>query len=72
MAAERTYDVRLTGWEDLTKAKAISLDVVHESYTNLTVSDFEKLVDKDAVLVDVKSTLNREQFANNDIQVWRL
>ncbi len=72
LEAEEEYGVKLTAWEDLPKAQAIILAVVHESYIALTVSDFEKLMDKDAVLVDVKSTLDREQFANNDIQVWRL
>lgn len=70
--AEEEYGVKLTAWEDLPKAQAIILAVAHESYLALAASDFEKLVDKGSVLVDVKSTLDREQFASNDIQVWRL
>ena len=70
--AVEEYGVTLKAWEDLPKAQAVVLAVAHEAYRNMGSQDFENLMTPDAVLLDIKSVLDREQFAQKGIEVWRL
>ncbi|MCW8889557.1 MAG: nucleotide sugar dehydrogenase, partial [Sedimenticola sp.] len=70
--ADHEYGVHLKQWSDLPKAKAVILAVAHEQYQALSVSDFQSIMDEKAVLMDIKSKLNREAFSSAGIEIWRL
>ena len=70
--AKEEYGVALESLEELPKAQAVVLAVAHEAYRNMGVEDFSALMASDAVLLDVKSVLDREQFANKGLDIWRL
>ena len=73
-AAEATeeYGVELKSWEQLPQAQAVVLTVAHQAYRTLQPADFKNIMEPNAVLIDVKSFLDREQFADAGINVWRL
>jgi len=70
--AKEEYGVALESLEELPKAQAVVLAVAHEAYRKMGVDDFTGLMAPDAVLLDVKSVLDREQFAKKGLETWRL
>ena len=70
--ARHEYGVTLTPWDQLPKAHAVVLAVAHRQYRALAVDDFKSLMSNPAVLMDVKSIVDRAAFAGNGIEVWRL
>lgn len=70
--ANHEYGVELKTWDQLPKAQAVIIAVAHEQYHSLAVSDFSRIMDKKAVLIDVKSKLDRETFASAGMDLWRL
>ena len=70
--AVEEYGVELKRWEQLPKARAVVLTVAHQAYRHLQPADFENIMEPNAVLIDVKSFLDRGQFADTGIELWRL
>ena len=70
--AKDEYGVELTSLEELPKAQAVVLAVAHESYRNMKVEDYAALMAPGAVLLDVKSILDRDYFAEKGLDIWRL
>ena len=70
--ANHEYGVELKRWEQLPRAQAVIIAVAHDQYQSLAVSDFSRIMDEKAVLIDVKSKLDRETFASAGIDPWRL
>jgi UDP-N-acetyl-D-galactosamine dehydrogenase len=70
--AREEYGVELTSWEELPPAKAVILAVPHAQYKELGGEDFQYLLGDDAIVMDVKSMLDREEMAAAGIRVWRL
>lgn len=70
--AVHEYGVELSAWEQLPKAKAVIMAVAHEHYRELGVADFAGIMDDKAVLVDVKSKLDRKAFSAAGMDPWRL
>ncbi len=66
------YAVNLCAWEALPKADAVILAVAHDEYRRLSVDDFADLMAEDALLIDIKSVLDREACRNRGITLWRL
>ena len=66
------YGVELKSWDKLPKAHAVVLTVAHQAYRTMQPTDFKSIMEPNAVLIDVKSLLDREQFADKDIELWRL
>ncbi|MCZ6829566.1 MAG: nucleotide sugar dehydrogenase [Gammaproteobacteria bacterium] len=66
------YGVSLTDWKDLPKAQAVVLAVPHQSYRAMAASEFGEIMASDAVLIDVKSCMDREELATSNVDVWRL
>jgi UDP-N-acetyl-D-galactosamine dehydrogenase len=66
------YDVNLIEWDELEQADAVVLAVGHKQYKLLEVTDFKKIMSEDGVLMDVKSALNKKQFADDGVEIWRL
>jgi UDP-N-acetyl-D-galactosamine dehydrogenase len=70
--AVHEYGVTLKEWDELPKADAIILAVAHKDYKGLSVSDLQSLANGDALVMDVKSLMNRDQFDGSDLRLWRL
>jgi len=66
------YDVNLIEWDELEQADAVVLAVGHKQYKLLEVADFKKIMSEDGILMDVKSALNKKQFADDGMEIWRL
>lgn len=70
--ARHEYGVDLVDWENLPKAGAIVAAVNHKQYKTLPVRDFVAKLEKDGVITDVKSMLDRDAYAQAGVTVWRL
>ncbi len=70
--AQAEYGVDLCAWEELPQADAVILAVAHQAYRSLGPQDLQRVMAPGAVLMDVKSVLDRERFAQAGIALWRL
>ena len=70
--AKEEYGVELTPWDRLPKAQAVVLAVAHEAYRNMEMEDYAALLAPSGVLLDVKSILDRDDFAEKGLDIWRL
>ncbi len=70
--AQKYYDTSLCTMGDLADLDAIVLCVSHKQYKSLSVDDYKKMLKPSAVLMDVKATLNSEEFKASGINLWRL
>ena len=70
--AQAEYGVTLCDWDDLPEADAVILAVAHQAYRALGPEDLATIMAPGAVLMDVKSVLDRERFAQAGIDLWRL
>lgn len=70
--ARHEYGVDLVEWDKLPKAAAIVAAVNHKQYKALSSSEFAAKLEKNGVITDVKSMLDRQAFAQAGIDVWRL
>jgi UDP-N-acetyl-D-galactosamine dehydrogenase len=66
------YSVKLAPWDQLPEADAVVLAVAHDAYKRLVVDDFAKLLVSGGLLVDIKSVLNRQDYDDTTIELWRL
>ena len=66
------YGVELKSWDKLPKAHAVVLTVAHQAYRSMQLTDFKSIMEPNAVIIDVKSLLDRAQFADKGIELWRL
>jgi len=71
-AAQNEYGVRLVEWDALPRARVVILAVPHEAYRKLRVSDIKSIMQENALLVDVKSVVCREELALQSVDYWRL
>lgn len=70
--AMHEYDVQLKSWEQLPQAQAVVLAVAHSHYQTLTAADFSAIMQEGAVVMDVKSKLDRGAFSKAGVKLWRL
>ena len=70
--AKEIYDVGLVKIESIKNYDAIILAVQHENYTKINLRTWEKMLSKKGVLIDVKSTFNKDMFLGTEIRHWRL
>ncbi|PCI22320.1 MAG: GDP-mannose dehydrogenase [Piscirickettsiaceae bacterium] len=70
--AKHEYNVDLVDWDALPKADAVVLAVGHKQYKALTVEQFQNIMGADGVLMDVKSTLDKQEFIEQGVNIWRL
>jgi UDP-N-acetyl-D-galactosamine dehydrogenase len=70
--AQKYYDTSLCTLGDLNELDAIVLCVSHKQYKSLSVDDYKKMLKPSAVLMDVKATLNSDEFKASGINLWRL
>lgn len=70
--AVKEYGVELLPWESLPKADAVVLAVPHKKYKTLRATDFQAFMASGAILMDVKSCVDRHDLKAIGIEVWRL
>ena len=70
--AQREYGVRLLSWNELPRADALALCVVHEALARHPLKDYVAKVAPGGGIADVKSVLDRCALEEAGLHVWRL
>lgn len=70
--AKHEYGIELCEQGDLTQCQAVILAVPHAEYLRMGAPEFGAMLDDDAILVDIKSVLDRDALRRAGINVWRL
>jgi UDP-N-acetyl-D-galactosamine dehydrogenase len=70
--AREEYGIDLCEQSDLVNCQAVILAVPHEQYLGMDAGEFGAMMDTDAVLVDIKSVLDRAVLDKAGLNVWRL
>ena len=70
--AQRIYKINLVDWETLNHLDAMVYAVPHREYATLTPEDFTPKFNQQPIIVDVKSALDKQQFHDAGITLWRL
>jgi len=70
--AHTEYGIELTPWEQLPRAHAVILAVPHASYLERGVDLVLPLLTSNAVVMDVKAVLDRQQATQSGVNLWRL
>ena len=75
--AMREYNVELTELTDVKDADCIILAVGHDEFKELSLEEIDNLYKQDIsnenkIMIDVKSTLNKEEFTRKGFSYWRL
>ncbi len=70
--AQREYGIRLLSWDELPRADALALCVVHEALARRRLEDYVAKVIPGGGIADVKSALDRRALENAGLHVWRL
>lgn len=71
-AAMAEYGVSLTPLTQLQAAEATVIAVAHHHFTEFTVSDFQRLLTENSVVIDVKGLCIQADFEAANIRLWRL
>lgn len=71
------YSVELTELTDVKDADCIILAVGHDEFKELSLEEIDNLYKQDIsnenkIMIDVKSTLNKEEFTRKGFSYWRL
>lgn len=71
------YNVELTELTDVKDADCIILAVGHDEFKELSLEEIDNLYKHDIsnenkIMIDVKSTLNKEEFTRKGFSYWRL
>lgn len=71
-AAKDQYDIELQPFDSLTGFDALIIAVSHKQYAALSTAQFQKILHRHGLLMDVKGILNPNDFINTGITLWRL
>ena len=66
------YGVDLVEWGQLPAADAVVLAVSHQFYQQLPLADIKGIMGESALLMDIKSVIDRESCRAQGITLWRL
>lgn len=66
------YGIELSEWEDIPASNAVVLAVPHRFYRELSLIDYKAFMSDEAIIVDVKSILERNKLEAEGISYWRL
>lgn len=70
---KNTYTINLVDWEELIELDALVLAVAHKEYCELNIDRFRKMLNSNAVIMDVKGILDKSQFtASSGIHLWQM
>jgi UDP-N-acetyl-D-glucosamine/UDP-N-acetyl-D-galactosamine dehydrogenase len=70
--AKKLYNINLIKKSNLSNMDVIILAVAHNEYKKIKKDEWLKLLNKKAIVIDVKSILTRDFFDGTDINHWRL
>jgi len=70
--AKSEYNVDLVKWGAISDVDAIILCVPHKEFLERKPKDYINCFANSRIVFDVKSVLNRKDFVEQEIQVWRL
>ena len=70
--AQREYGIRLLSWNELPRADALALCMVHEALARHPLEDYVAKVVSGGGIADVKSALDRCALEDAGLHVWRL
>jgi UDP-N-acetyl-D-galactosamine dehydrogenase len=70
--AQAYYDTSLCTLGDLIELDAIVLCVSHNEYKQLSLADYQKMLNPGAVIMDVKASVNVAEFKQAGMNLWRL
>jgi UDP-N-acetyl-D-galactosamine dehydrogenase len=70
--AESEYGLKMANWSELPASHAVILAVPHRYYTDRGIDALKPLLAENAVLIDVKSKLDRQALRTAGIDFWRL
>jgi len=66
------FDIDLVDLKKIKNCSAVVLCVAHNEFKSISKKDWEKIINKKGVLIDVKSLFSKGFFKNLDIYHWRL
>lgn len=69
---EREYGIRLCDASELTDMDGVVVCVAHREYREKSAADYKKMMKPQACVYDVKAILNRQEFAQEGVRLWRL
>lgn len=70
--AQQTYGINLEAIDKLVDLDGIVVCVAHKEYRQLTATQFKQMLKTGASVYDIKSILNRDDFAQSELPLWRL
>ena len=74
--AKREYGVDLVDWKEVKDADCVVFAVAHNDFKAITREQldgiFKSAAGEQKVVVDIKSILNREDYASDEYRFWRL
>ena len=70
--AKQEYGVELHSLDEMKDCQAVILAVPHAQYLALAPEDLGAMMSEDAILIDIKSVIDREGLAAQNLSVWRL
>lgn len=70
--ALKEYDLELSEWDDIHDVDALVLCVAHKQYRELSAQDYNNKLNRNKLIMDVKSILNRDDFGDYGVDIWRL
>ena len=72
LEAREEYGIELCSLDQLANCSALILAVTHDQYLQMEAAELGNILATDAILVDVKSVLPREELFALGINYWRL
>lgn len=73
---KKEYGIDLVDINDITNADCIVMAVAHDDFTNMTAKQFDEFFkdtkDKEKIIFDIKSKLNKEEFMKEGFIYWNL
>ena len=70
--AKDVYGISLKSINNISKQHAIIIAVSHRQFIELDMSIWQRMLEPDGVLIDVKSILNKEYFSDFNLRYWAL
>ena len=70
--AKEEYGVELRSLDEIKDCQAVILAVPHAQYLALAPEDLGAMMSEDAILIDIKSVIDRKGLAAQNLPVWRL
>ena len=70
--AKDKYDIELQNINEIKNQDAIILAVSHNDYMNLSLTDWEEMLNPEGVVIDVKSIFGKKYFSETKLKYWSL